>query len=258
MKINYLFERIRKENWWRHTLTFLGTITGILIALALDKYKETNNEQKKLKSFLQLVNNELILNQNQLTYQIKGNQLNLITLEFALKKKLKHGSFISSSREIDSLFTIHPELVDYIIKESKIDEDLYSYASQINFPNADIRTDSWEMIKYSGLMSELNPFIAFQYSEIYRMLAIKNDFIEQKSIITLIQQSMADNKITEDELIEIQNHIEISRLQNEFKIQAIKNGLKQISNIENEKNEKWTLEIDPIDSLSLKWNNKKK
>jgi hypothetical protein len=251
--IKKLGDRIKTENWWRHLLTFTGTVIGIIIALELDKRKENLEEQEKLASFLTMVDNELLINRGLIHAEQIGLETNLAMVNWSKGKLMKSGNIKASILEVDSLMKKIPKLRERIIRIKTISSDTAIFTTELVFEGeAQLYLDAWELVKSSGLVARMNPFTVYQYMEIYKQIGSKNNLVSQTKFLDIYTESWSDNVLQDDELLIIKEYLEILISIAKSRVDLIDFTRKNIEGFNNASNFKKII-IDPNDSLKLKW-----
>jgi hypothetical protein len=245
---NRFLKLIQSENWFTHSISLATTILGILIALALDQYKEQRSEAKKIELYRIRLNNELKNNKQQIILDkhslLRAHAIIEISRTYTATES---GDYLIPKKLVDSLLTIDMGFKD-LLTIHKEDADMLFVDFDLSFKPCVLSFDSWEAMKASNVLQSLNPTEVFHYSSVYSILKINLGKTGQE-FLKRTEDMKADDQITETEKKEMLESIKLLIFDANKKESAIETCLQQLKATKSMERE---LEIDePIDTTAI-------
>jgi hypothetical protein len=190
MKFNdWLIHNLRHENWFSHLIMFFTTVLGILIALQLDKGREEVAQKEKLDMFRIRLNNELKINKTNLINKKLSLLRTYAILEISLDKvKQPDGQYLISRHLADSLIQLDSSFQDLILNRTELPNDQLSVGFNLNLINSNTASDTWQAVKGSDIIQQLNPLELIQYTNIYQILQSQ---VNLEDVYTIFKESSA-------------------------------------------------------------------
>ncbi len=172
-------------DWHNHTITFISTIIGILIAFQLEDWRENREEQAKInKAELSLLN------------ELKRNKVGLETTIKINKDWLLYADFITShtyddylactQQELDSAIKMHPTRFSNSNFIKKLDQttNLYGMSFEVDVHFIfQIETATWEAVKSSGTLNFIEQSHVFWYVKTYKELERRLSTLDERELM---------------------------------------------------------------------------
>lgn len=172
-------------DWHNHTITFVSTIIGILIAFQLEDWRENREEQSKInKAELSLVN-ELERNKIGLETIIKGNKDWLLYADFIMSHTYDD-HLACTQQELDSAIKMHPTRFSKstFIKKLDTTTNLYGMSFEVDVPFIfQIETATWEAVKSSGTLNFIEQNHVFWYVKTYKELERRLSTLDERELM---------------------------------------------------------------------------
>ena len=172
-------------DWHNHTITFVSTIIGILIAFQLEDWRESREEQTKInKAEVSLVN-ELERNKIGLETIIKGNKDWLLYADFIMSHTYDD-HLACTQQELDSAIKVHPTRFSKstFIKKLDTTTNLYGMSFEVDVPFIfQIETATWEAVKSSGTLNFIEQNHVFWYVKTYKELERRLSTLDERELM---------------------------------------------------------------------------
>lgn len=214
--------KLKKIDWSNHTIGFVSTIIGILIAFQLEEWRENHDEQARIdKAELSLVT-ELQRNKAGLENVVKENHDWLAYANFMFAH-LRNDKLACTQQELDSISKVYPERFDNVTFLRKLNrtENLYNFSFEVDRHFIfQIETDAWAAAKSSGILNFMEQENVFWYVKTYKEL--------ERKLNDLTEQTMMDKLSESDSHIALYNLIETQTKVYEVKLHYTKQGLHEL------------------------------
>lgn len=172
-------------DWQNHSITFISTIIGILIAFQLEDWRENREEQAKIdKAEISLIN-ELNRNKVGLEATIKINKDWLLYADFIMSHT--YDDYLAcTQQELDSAIQVHPTRFSNSNFIRKLDPstNLYGMSFEVDVSFIfQIETATWEAVKSSGTLNFIEQSNVFWYVKTYKELERRLSTLDERELM---------------------------------------------------------------------------
>ena len=193
---NWLWQKIKNENWFSHVVMFVTTILGILIALELDKSREQADKSQKLNQYRIRLDNELKVNKGSLIEIKEWFQHDYILVEMYDYVANEKGELIIIKSKLDSLYQLDSAFRSLITVNQELPGNRVSIINKPHVRTGNMTLDTWEALKGSDILQELTPKELLSYTKIFHSInsfnsyytsaLAKSDFMTKHKLMELI------------------------------------------------------------------------
>lgn len=172
-------------DWHNHTITFISTIIGILIAFQLEDWRENREEQTKINKAETSLVNELERNKIGLETSIKENKDWLLYADFILSHTYDD-HLACTQQALDSAIKMHPTRFSNSNFIRKFDQttNLYGMSFEVDIPFIfQIETATWEAVKSSGTLNFIEQSHVFWYVKTYKELERRLSTLDERELM---------------------------------------------------------------------------
>ncbi len=194
-----LWQRLRSENWFRHTLAFAGGILGIVIGLQLEGFISDSKDQERLEKFHVMVFNELKSNRTNFINSKLELDAAIELVKFMRSKHLSRSPLSCQSSALDSLIKTNSRVKSMVhVLETKGAQSIFEiqFTFSINPPS----TNAWEALKVSGSLTEMDPELILSLSRTYDMISTNLNEKGSMAFFYEIEKYYSDRQFTDEEL----------------------------------------------------------
>jgi len=210
---NWLWQKIKNENWFSHGVMFITTILGILIALELDKNREEANKSQKLNQYRTRLNNELKVNKETLIGVKEWLQHDYVLLEMEDDLTQENGELIISKPKLDSVYRLDSAFRSLITINRELPGNRVSINTIKHTRIFNLTLDTWEALKGSDVLQEMTPKELLSYTKIFNSINsfngyysgawAKSDFMTKPKLMEVILNLEGFENLIENTLSEL-------------------------------------------------------
>lgn len=177
--------QFKKIDWGNHTIGFVSTVIGILIAFQLEDWREGREEQEKIdKAELSLVN-ELQRNKTGLENIVKENNDWLIYVDFLFSHT--HDDLLACTpEELDSVKRVYPERFAHTTFVRRLNRTTNLYSNMLAVDRYfifQVETDAWEAAKSSGILNYIDQQRVFWYVKTYKEIERRLTNLDERELM---------------------------------------------------------------------------
>ncbi|QOI96538.1 MAG: hypothetical protein HRU69_03120 [Flammeovirgaceae bacterium] len=176
-------------DWPNHVIGFFSALFGILIAFELDSWRERSNQHELTTQALERLKTEILINQNSLHSNIRGNLEKIDVLQRLAQQLTEDLLFTGSKAAADSVNKTYKGLV-FIDFDSVASKSIFIpvHISSSSLALGSYHTAAWESAKATGVLN----FMAYEQVLALSSLYTNTTIMDEQLLIRQLTRKADD------------------------------------------------------------------